>query len=188
MLDQANQLLEAFQGQDDQWNQPFPMGVFGTLRKGCCNDALMGGDHMALRLHPPEYHSHHRAFMPHFVASGLSIYHSPASSAVFEVFTYTPENWAKMIHSVDCLEGFHPDRDRDHDWGYQRTLAWLHILPDDYDSPFWADDVWGSGERDLKIPVEEWSQYARVPCWVYSSMRQNRLSQELEDSPIIWCG
>jgi len=186
LLTEAVKSLESFFEQDDRWFQPFPMGVFGTLRLGCCNQRLMGApEHKPSRfgLH---YSSHHRAFMPHFSASGLSIHHSPESSAVFEVFTYIPDQWRKMIGPVDGLEGFRPGRDVD--WGYQRTLAWLHILPEDFEHDLYDVDPWGRGERDLGIPKETWDQFPRVPCWVYSSVRQNGQSSELDDSPIIWYG
>jgi len=196
MLEQARQLLKAFDNQEEKWHQPFPMGVFGTLRLGCGNHYLMGNEQgkpppqvEQFRYDRPPYQSHHKAFMPHFVAVGLSIHHNPGSSAVFEVFTYTPEDWSDMIGSVDSLEGFHPTSTQGYSYSYHRTLTWLHILPDDFESPHYeGTGLWGRGPRDLEIPKETWDQYERVPCWVYSSLHDNGLSRGLSDTPIIWCG
>ncbi len=195
----------------EKWHVPFPMGVFGTLRIDWGNTDLMGrpkgtrkedweGDDYWGRDLNYAYESHHRAFLPHWLARGLSIHHSTGSSGVFEIFTYTPENWKKMIVGVDRLEGFRPRiREEEEDsWrreysyhrsldSYYRTLVWLRVLPDDYDHPYF-DGRHYDDPRDLKIPVDQWEDYPRVPCWVYASMRENKANLELADSPIIWCG
>jgi len=203
MLKAALALLKEFDQQDNKWTAPFPMGVFGTLRMGCGNDYLMGSPLEGER-DPRQsngrwwggarednrgrYSSHHKAFMPHFVAHGLSISFAYSKAAVFEVFTYKPDEWNQMIGSVDNLEGFHPGGRR---WqgGYWRTLAYLHILPDDYQHKQFKG--MGMGDRVLPIPMEEWSKYPHVPCWVYSSIRENKACEERlgkEHSPIIWYG
>ena len=109
------------------------------------------------------------------------------------MFTYTPENWAKMIPGVDRLEGFSPRRllessgDRWYKHGYFRTLAWLRMLPADYESPFYdGRSHWSDGPRDLQIPEEKWEDYPKVPCWVYSSLHENELNWKLSDTPLIW--
>ncbi len=189
----------------EKWNVPFPMGVFGTLRMNWGNTALMGmpkdtrkaedwgWDDWGHRARDYEYESHHKAFLPHWNAQGLRIFHAPESSGVFEIFTYTPENWKKMIAGVDRLEGFRPhveEDERDYRWrgyGYFRTLVWLHLLPDNYDNRYFSSRSYDS-PRDLKIPADKWQDYPKVPCWVYASIRENEASQKLPDSPIIWCG
>lgn len=177
---------------DERWTVPFPMGVFGTLRQGWGNHWLMGRKKSKLVL-PGEpthcYEAHYKAFMPHFVAQGLSIHYSPGSSAVFEVFAYDPENWQKMIPRVDRLEGFLPeDAHNKRSWGYHRTLTWMQILPADFThDQFDTANRWG-GKRDLQIPVAEWKNYPKIPCWVYSSVAENVLSAEAKKSPVIWDG
>src|SRR6266403_1909599 len=71
-----------------RFNWPFPMGVFGTLRKNQGNNRLM---------HEATVEKHRLAFLPHFVAQSLGISYQKNGSAPFEVFYYTPEEWAKMI-------------------------------------------------------------------------------------------
>jgi hypothetical protein len=195
MLEEAVKRLEEFKELEAKWPTPFPMGVFGTLRLDCGNDPLMGSPEDGSRTPhcsrwgrtiDCKYASHHKAFMPHFTARGLSISFSHGQAAVFEVFTYKPEDWKKMIGPVDGLEGFTPGNGRD--WGYWRTLVYLHILPDDYDHKHFEGLY---SERVLPIPMEKWADYPHVPCWVYSSRSQNRACRErlgIENSPIIWYG
>jgi len=186
----------------DKWNVPFPMGVFGTLRKGWGNTGLMGQPPGQKLVEDAEsdfwrrprnysYESHYKAFMPHWSATGLSIHHDPGASCVFEIFTYTPDNWEKMIVNVDRLEGFTPGPSR-YEYGYHRTLAWLHRLPEDYEHEQYeaVAAYYGSGRepRTLDIPSSEWSKYPRMPCWVYASIQENKASLELKDSPVIWLG
>jgi gamma-glutamylcyclotransferase (GGCT)/AIG2-like uncharacterized protein YtfP len=153
---------------------PFPMGVFGTLRKGCGNDYLMRRGEVSL---------HRKAFMPHFLARGLSISFNNGSSAPFEIYCYTQDNWNKMIKGVDALEGFSPNRIEYHSYGYFRTLAWLHLLPEDFSHKLY-EGKWLGDSRDLKIPQEQWSQYDRVPCWVYSNKRGNEMANKVDT--VIW--
>lgn len=194
-LQAAVDRYKVFGDSKNQWSEPFPIGVFGTLRMGYGNSGLMGpaadgsvqpeSRAWATYAERPPFQSHHKAFMPNFSAQGLSIYHSPGSSAVFEVFTYEPDNWSGMIGPVDRLEGFNPGADK-YRSGYFRTLVWLHILPDDYQHEFYDGERWG-GPRDLQIPQEQWKDYPRVPCWVYSSIHENELSLKNDkDSPILW--
>lgn len=197
-LQAAVDRYKVFGESKNQWSEPFPMGVFGTLRLGHGNSGLMGpavdgsvqpesGRWVTYADRPP-FQSHHKAFMPNFSADGLRIYNSLGSSAVFEVFTYEPNHWDGMIGSVDRLEGFDPGADK-YRSGYFRTLVWLHILPDDYESEFYTSELWERRPRDLQIPQEQWKDYPRVPCWVYSSIHENELSLKNDkDSPILWCG
>ena len=208
----TDQLLEEHANADGRakWDVPFPMGVFGTLRKGWGNTGLMGGspdepleddDEKCYYRHSRDYsyEAHFKAFMPHWSASGLSISHHPGASGVFEVFIYAPDHWKKMIVNVDRLEGFRlntdgADKNRSgyYRHGYHRTLAWLHVLPDDYEHEQYANHTNYFGvardPRTLDIPSAEWSDYPRIPCWVYGSIHENELSLELDDSPVIWFG
>ena len=94
-----------------------------------------------------------------------------------------------MIGPVDSLEGFSPRTAKLKDYGYFRTLAWLHILPDDFKSVYF-DNPWAKDPRVLPIPVVEWGKYPRCPCWVYSSYHRNEQSvaSGLEHQPVIWFG
>lgn len=177
-LNEANQLLADSLdfGANERWQLPFPMGVFGTLRSGRGNNPLM---------HRGKVSEHHKAFMPHFYANGLTINFKRDCSAPFEIFCYEPEEWDKMIPSVDRLEGFHPDYAKEYDYGYYRTLAWLHVLPDDFSHKlFERADIFGF--RDLAIPLEEWNKFERVPCWVYSNRQANEATKEAGVDTVIW--
>ena len=196
-----NQLVESFKAADDlaKWEVPFPMGVFGTLRAGWGNHPLMGTKvgakpsklNKTNRWYRPwskaQYCQHFKAFMPHFTASGLTIHFSPDSSAVFEVYVYDPDNWKQMIPSVERLEGFSPGRES-RGYGYHRTLTWLHLLPSNFSSPFFSESFGGRSDRDLQLPVADWKNYPKLPCWVYSSLEENQRSFEGKKSPIIWDG
>lgn len=179
---EANQLLEVFNNQKtnlEKFSIPFPMGVFGTLREGKGNNHRMYNGKPCL---------HKRAFLPHFVAHGLSISFRKDSTAAFEVFFYAPNEWKKMIPGVDSLESFSPSQFKEDfkcewAWGYHRTLAWLHLLPDDYDHPIYHKEL--GGHRDLQIPVDQWNNFEKIPCWVYSSLNQNEIAKS-ESECIIW--
>lgn len=161
------------------------MGVFGTLRRNCCNTYLMGSSNRNKNL---QYFSHHKAFLPHFSATGISIHFKLNCAAVFEIFSYSSDQWEKMIRGVDALEGFTPNQKGGMlEFGYWRTLAWLHILPDDFHDPIFQNP-WCRKERILDIPVEQWNSFPRVPCWIYSSIRENREALKRQQNPIIWYG
>lgn len=187
MIAETVQLLENSQKlkPEERWGLPFPMGVFGTLRKGQWNTGLMNR---------APYEKHMKAFMPHFIARGLSIFFRKDCSAPFEIFTYKPDNWKKMIPGVDSLEGFRPSRialkengrpEEENSYGYYRTLAWLRILPDDYEHDLYENGSLGC-DRDLKIPTSEWEKYERIPAWVYSNVASNTASIKAETKTIIW--
>ncbi len=183
-ITEANKLLEAFQTAEtkDRWEMPFPMGVFGTLRDGHGNNRLM---------HRAEIGLHVRGFMPHFIAHGLSISFRKNATAPFEAFFYRPEEWKKMIPSVDSLEGFSPTWAERQDYGYYRTLAYIHLLPASYEHNLFPPPDqrgWRSlgADRDLQIPPEQWGQYERVPCWVYSSKTSNKMAIEAGVDTVIW--
>ena len=168
------------------------MGVFGTLRKDWCNHHLMGRKVGTAVSAEYQYERHYKAFLPHFVATGLSLHHSRNASAPCEAYVYDAANWNKMIVPVDRLEGFIPTFHMDqHSW-YHRTLVWLHVLPANFAHPLF-DDVKDYGkDRDLKIPPSEWDKYAKLPCWVYLSTKENEMSKRIVESqyesPIIWDG
>lgn len=197
-VESAKALLTKFEKASgaERWGLPFPMGVFGTLRMGCGNDRLMYCN--------GKYHDHQKAFLPHFYGEGLSISCEENACCPFEIYFYEPEEWDKMIPRVDSLEGCYPMAERamsKGDYGYYRTLAWLHILPDNF-SPLFNNcngkkveveergyrrggtELWN--RRDLEIGKESWKEYDRVPCWIYSSLGQNKKAKKLDPSPIIW--
>src|SRR4051812_37899280 len=142
-----------------RFDWPFPLGVFGTLRKNQGNNRLM---------HQTPVASHRLAFLPHFYAQSLGIGHTTNACAPFEVFSYTPEDFAKMIHRVDCLESFDPRSDHGGSNGgyYFRTLVWLRLLPEGYEDEWFPKsaraDLWG--HRDMAIDPKLWDKYERIPA------------------------
>jgi hypothetical protein len=162
----------------------------------------------------PEQHL--MAFLPHFLAHGLSVSFKKNATAPFEVYYYTPSEWAKMIDHVDMLEGCYPmeERSLEKDYGYFRTLVWMHVLPDEfkenklfanmkgrvaddpdafsrYDAALtrYRDSGISLGvERDLRIKPEDWAKYKQIPCWVYSSRDTNEEVESQNNSPVIWYG
>src|SRR5262249_27294325 len=122
-----------------RWHLPFPMGVFGTLRAGFRNHHLMQlGDITERR----------PAFLPHFKARQIDLIFHPGASAPFEIFGYAPDQWPLMIDAVDRLEGFAPAGPST--GSYQRTLAWLTLLPPDFAHPAYAAELLDA-ERDLGL-------------------------------------
>jgi hypothetical protein len=122
-------------------------------------------------------------FLPQFVACGIELVYRQGSSAPFEIYFYDPASWQNMIGPVDLLEDFCPGRDGR--GNYQRSLAWLYLLPDDFHHAAYAADLYGI-DRDLAIDSRSWGQFERLPCWIYSSVTQNRLAAAGPDSPLIW--
>lgn len=166
------------------WDQPFPMGVFGTLRQNCGNNYLM---------HRAPILGYARAFLSHFMAHSLTVSYAPESTCPFEIFFYDADGWKTMIPSVDRLEGFHPPQEKEYNesyygYGYHRTLAWLHVLPKDYTHELFTNQTLGR-ERNLRIKMADWKNYQKIPCWVYANMRSNKAVAEnkKESNPVIWC-
>lgn len=157
-----------------RWMIPFPMAVFGTLRAGFRNHHLMQLGRIADRK---------LAFLPHFRARQIDLVFHSGASAPFEVFFYEPADWQMMIEPVERLEGFAPTGPRT--GSYHRTLAWLSLLSDDFRHPAYEPAML-EAERDLAIPAATWSEYDRVPCWIYSALAQNQRASERPDSPLIW--
>lgn len=154
---------------------PFPMAVFGTLREGEGNNRLMrmNGTPSGIA----------RAFLPNFVAVGISLQGQPGASAPFEIFHYEPEEWNKMISRVDGLEGFSFNGRHVADTWYLRTLAMLRILPDGDTTPF--PTLRQATRRNLGIPQDQWENYQEIPCWIYSNPQANETSGAY---PVIWAG
>lgn len=167
--------------QESRWAVPFPMGVFGTLRQGCGNHRLMGSRQPNSG---PQFSSHLKAFLPDFVAVGIHLEWCHNSCAPFEIYVYEPGQWQKMIPRVDMLEGFSPGRSR-YRSSYHRTLANLHVLPDDFDHPLFRGGHLYEA-RDLAIPVDDWSKFPAIPCWIYSSIEQNEISFQSGRTTLIW--
>jgi hypothetical protein len=169
------ELLGALQA-EKIWQLPFPMGVFGTLRAGCRNHALMQTRPVAKQ---------QRGFLPHFAARAIGLHYRTGACAPFEIYGYSASDWQAMILPVDELEEFRPGMvDPD---GYHRTLAWVYLLPEQFDDPIY-DVALLPEERDLRIAARLWSTYERVPCWIYSGIAQNRAAAAQRESPIIWDG
>lgn len=157
--------------------EPLPMAVFGTLRRGNYNNRLMYG-----------YHKVERAYLPNFKAQGLSLAYSPGSSCPFEVFHYTPLQWKMMIPLVDSLESFHPVTGPR--GCYTRTVAMLRILPDSFQHHLF-DEPNNYGDRSLGIPpgqIVSDLTATSIPCWVYSSDRENARAIGTQGNPILWSG
>lgn len=176
--------VNAFLATEDtaqRFTWPFPMGVFGTLRKAQGNNPLM---------HRGKVERVRSAFLPHFIAHGLSVSAKQNGCAPFDVFYYKPEEWARMLHRVDCLESFDPDsaHGRDNRGYYYRTLAWLRLMPEGHVCKWFPEDrpanIWE--ERDMKIAPENWGKYEAVPCWVYSNMKSNNKVAAFAQPSVIW--
>jgi len=159
----------------ERWSLPFPLAVYGTLRQGFRNHHLM-------QRGPITHHC--RAFLPHFFARDIELFFRQESTCPFEIFVYEPAAWRAVMPPIEQLEEFIPGRIME--GGYHRTLAWLSVLPDDYQHPAFSSEL--PAERDLRIETEQWQLYVRVPCWVYLSVPQNRLAAGVAESPIIWDG
>jgi len=196
--DEFASLMRAFQAVPDpihKWSIPFPVAVFGTLRFAGGNHPLMGlpvgskapdngdDDGMGWYERRPwtdaRYSRVIKAFLPNFTVQGIQVLACPEHAVYFEVFVYDAENWAKAITKIDRLEAFRP-QDADHSW-YYRTLVNLRVLPDTFDTP-------GSICQHVHINPSHWEQYPTMPCWIYSSNRENRKSRSFDGSPIIWAG
>lgn len=168
--ERVEEFLASDQSMKEKYSWPFPMGVFGTLRQAQGNNR---------RMHAGEVKDHRVGFLPHFYAQGLSIGYHRDSCAPFEVFSYEQDQWNRMIPGVDSLEGFTPSRVTEYsrDWGYFRTLVWIHLLPPDTVNEWFPEmgksaDLWH--RRDMKIDPKTWDSYEKVPCWVYSNQSSNR--------------
>lgn len=176
-----------------KWDFVFPMGVFGTLRQGWGNDFLMGyrkGTKPQPRSRPHTFVAHYKAFLTDFVAVGLRVRNEPGATAPFEIYVYEEDQWEQMIPRVDSLEGFRPGNRSSH--GYHRTLANLHILPADFQHPLYkegdaASSVWDR-DRNLRIPLMQWTNYHSMPCWIYSSLSENNATIDSPRTPILWDG
>ena len=191
-LDKFLQMLFEFEQAPEtlKWDFSFPMGVFGTLRQGWGNDPLMGyreGEKPQPRSRPHTFVAHYKAFLTDFVAVGLRIRNEPGATAPFEIYVYEESQWEKMIPRVDSLEGFHPGSK--YGGGYHRTLASLHLLPAEFTHPLFEgqDRTW-ERDRNLKIPMAQWTNYHSLPCWIYSSLSENNATIDSPRTPILWDG
>lgn len=170
------------------FNSPYPIAVFGTLRT---IPKPFSNSHLMYRKEPI---AHHKGFLPHFSASGLSLHFKPKASGIVEVFFYKPEDFQELIRPVDRLESFSPfDIMPRHDWAYERILVEIKILPDDlseinerFDNGIRYDD------RDLELPTKEWMKFPSCPAWVYCNPKAIRecnmwfqLNTEFHN-PVLW--
>ena len=159
-----------------RWSLPFPLAVFGTLRRCFANHHLMQLGRIQ---------AHRYAFLPHFWARDLELIFHAGASTPCEVFFYAPDQWQRVIGPVDELEAFVPGQVQAS--GYHRTLAWLRLLPDSFCHPlFEATEL--AHERNLAIERSHWEEYEQVPCWVYANVRANQQAREMIDTPVIWDG
>lgn len=181
MLDEFNKINNI----KEKYNFPFPMGVFGTLRK------IPEGQGNHRRMDISKYYLHKKAFVPNFSVSGLSTFFSLGASGIFELFFYDKEEWNQMIIGVDRLESFCPGQES---YGYyHRTLVWAYILDDNE-----FNEEYNAGinlryslnnERRLPLLPSNWSNYKKVPAWIYSSTPENKECEQCKDKivdTIIW--
>lgn len=201
-ISQARSLYKSFWLSNDRiekYNTPFPIGVFGTLRRIPTNQ---GNAHV---IHVREPVHHCKAFLPHFSSSGLSLNFKENASCIMELYFHDPADWPTVIEKCDRLESFSPSANyqgreevRNLCGYYHRTLMEVKILPDDYandlfNRPLRSVDGWFD-DRDLKIPTSDWNQFVSVPAWVYSTFRANDALIENESikvhttSPMLWDG
>lgn len=188
----AKELYQGFQKVEDyyaKFDTPFPIGVFGTLRR------LPDNQGNANRMFTREPVVHKKAFLPHFASSGIWLNFKEGASGVLELYYYTPQDFPAVIERVDALEGFSPD----HSYGYWRTLVEVRVLPDDYEHELFETGI-RVDDRDLRIPEEEWINYPTSPAWVYSNAKSNhacqicfsgdsdlsKQSRTQYDSPVLW--
>jgi gamma-glutamylcyclotransferase (GGCT)/AIG2-like uncharacterized protein YtfP len=168
--------LEQVQTRPERFRLRFPVGVFGTLRRGQSNASLMAG-----------YQSYRRGFLPHFVAEGYRLWHRRGAAAAFEIYEFGEADWPTVMARLDGLEEFTPEAEAAGD--YHRTLMAVTPLPDEFAHPlFDAAELLtpNSPERDLAIPKGDWRIRESVACWVYSSPGENARSVEFGDSPVLW--
>ena len=151
------------------------MGVFGTLRmipKDQGNNRLMKRIPILL---------HCKGFVPHFVAKGIDLYAEENASAPIEIFFYDSQDWRGMIPLVDQLEGIYQDACY---CGYNRTLVYAKILPDDY-----AQEEFNLGLsweiRNLNIPPNKWDDFLSIPVWIYSNDTANADVVNFKNNPIL---
>ena len=168
----ALRLLESG-SQSIHYYMPFPIGVFGTLRKDQGNSQIMYARDPTLCC---------KAFLPNITTNGITLEFQEGASAAFEVFFYEPKNWMKVIEKTDYLEGFMPELPA----YYQRTLAVLRILPDDYENNLFNQSIDLNPNRSLEIPKETWLDYPSMPTWIYSNVDCNTIVQNSNFNPIKW--
>jgi gamma-glutamylcyclotransferase (GGCT)/AIG2-like uncharacterized protein YtfP len=173
-------LATGAQDREHAYANPFPIAVFGTLRKNCGNHRLMARYKIAKAT---------MGFLSHFTATGLSVNATENGSAPVELYHYVPNVWKEMIEPVDGLEGFSPKWGRG--YGYHRTLVKVNVLPEDYEHELFAN--WRSGmppslreRRSLGIPPEKWAEYPTTLAWVYSNIDANDRAKKFANSPIVW--
>jgi hypothetical protein len=169
------------------YDAPFPIGVFGTLR----NLPKDQGNGKLMMRRKPVHQT--KAFLPHFVTEGMNLKCKKGSSAAFELYFYAPDDWKDLIVDIDHLEGFKPNQKNHY---YIRTLMKLRILPNDFDKEFYDEmipfNLTPDKIRDLQIPQDKWRQYPSVPAWVYSNSEANVdvanlwLNATIEENPLIW--
>ena len=171
------------QAQDDveRYAVPFPVAVFGTLRK-------LPKPHWNTRcIETREPIGHEKSFLPHFSVNGIFLHSREGASCVMETYHHTPEDWAVMIKTVDRLESFSPTGGV---FGYHRTLVKMRMLPDDYQHDLFDQDI-RVDDRSLEIPEDEWDQFPWIPAWTYSNEKSNLeveafLKESKKESPILW--
>lgn len=155
------------------YSKPFPFAVFGTLKKGYCNHHLMNPNKI---LHSA------KGFIPGYYASNLWLIAKPLATCPVEIYYYHPDNWNEIIDNIDLLESFVYNKKNPKYYyhaGYERTLAEVRILPNDYKLPGLNIKV-----RDLGIDEKDWDKYETVPCWIYS----NNTANKAKPVSVLWTG
>lgn len=170
----------------DKYDFPFPMAVFGTLRRGWSNSCLMGShknSFKASRYFDFRYLAHCKAFIPHMLPSGLWLEFQEGCSGAAEVYFYNKNNWNHMIRGVDSLEGFYKNSGSH---GYNRTLVKMHLLKKDFQSEFYDKKMGLYNTRDLAIMESSWNDYATIPAWIYANTEININCSKLSSNPVLW--
>jgi len=172
-------MYERFQkaSNKEKYDFPFPMAVFGTLRKDYSNSCLMRNRNV-------ECLAHSKAFITHMIPSGLWLDFKKDATGVAEVYFYDKLNWKSMIRSVDGLEGF--NKHSDSNYGYNRTLVRIHLLPKDFKSNFYGKNSILYSDRDFGILESCWEQYVSIPAWIYANTETNVNCLKLKNHPILW--
>lgn len=157
------------------YSKPFPFAVFGTLRRGFSNHYLMNAK-KAFQVY--------RGVLPGFITEGLWLVEKKGATCPVEIYCYEKQIWDQLIYQIDLLEGFYPCNKNLKTYvyaDYERTLADVKIIPDNYKVEFPGLRI---RKRDLNIPVEEWSKWQSIPCWIYSNCEANHKKPD----SVIWTG
>ena len=176
----------------EMFNIPFPIAVYGTLMRGYRNNNMMGN-------YEYRWVDMSRGVLPHFHTEHLMLWSEENANTPVEIFHYDDVNFQKAIKYVDTLERFKiPNNEMQikkmfkniRGTKYIRSLSWIYILPKDIEKEMIPNFYEGNTSlfnlRNIKYIKEEYKQWKKIPCWVYSNASQNFESNKLECSPLIF--